>query len=228
MQCVPESCEACALTTHPFLARLEREALRGLTLLHEKRAYVRGDVLFRQGEPADMAFCVSDAVVRLSTRSPTGRASVVGVVPGGGVVGLSSVLHPEGVHLCDAEITVAGAACGFSRAGLLALNDAHPQLGMVLCGEVAREVERGMRQAAILAEPRLEDRLAAFLLELAFPGRNGLPIVADGLTRSDLAGLCGVTREAVARCLSKMQDAGVVRTAGGPITILDEAALGGS
>lgn len=222
---VLEGCEACALTTHPFLARLERAALAGLTMLHRRRVYARGDVLFRQGEPADEVYCVSDAVIRLSRTDQGGRRSVVGVVPGGGVVGLSAALHPDAVHLCDAEATVGGGACTLGRADLLELNDRFPRLGIALSGEVAREVDRGMRQAAMLMEPRLEPRLAAVLLELAFPGRSGALVVADGLTRTDLAGLCGVSREAVARCLSRWQTAGLLRTAGGPITLLDDAAL---
>ncbi len=222
---VLEGCETCALTTHPFLARLERAALTGLNLLHQRRDYQRGDVIFRQGEAADDVFCISSAVVRLSRTDQGGRRSVVGVVAGGGVVGLSAALHPDTVHLCDAEATVGGSACTFSRADLLELNDQFPRLGVVLCGELARESERGMRQAAMLTEPRLEPRLAAVLLELAFPGRSGTLVVADGLTRADLAGLCGVSREAVARCLSRWQKAGLVRTAGGPISLLDDAAL---
>ncbi len=222
---VLEGCEGCAASSHPFLARLQKEALGALTLLHSQREVARGDALFRQGEPAEEIYCVSNAVVRLSTLGRAGRRSVVGVVGGGGMVGLSAALHPDARHTCDAEVTVGGALCSFKRADLVALNAAHPELGLVLCGEVAREAERGVRQAATLTEPRLETRLAAVLLELAIARPGRASIVADGLSRSDLAGLCGVGREAVARMLSKWRKAGLLSTAGGPITLRDEAAL---
>ncbi len=223
---VLDGCVVCALTTHAFLARLDSNVVDGLNLLHRKRDYARGDALFRRGEPADAVFCITDAVVCLSRRAgPGGRRSVVGVVGGGGVVGLSAALHPDAVYLCDADITAGGAACTFRRGDLLALADHHPQLGLVLAGEVAREAARGMRQAALLAHPRLEPRLAAVLLELAHPGHGGAPRVSDGLSRSDLAGLCGVGREAVARCLSRWRASGWVRTSRGPITLLDPDAL---
>ena len=190
------------------------------------RRYDRGNILFRQGEPADEVFCISGAVVKLAHNAPAGRTTVVGVIGCGEFVGLSSVVGP-GVHPYSAEIVTGGVVGCISAEIIDELMHAHPDFSRGLLTQVAREAHRGVRQAALLAHPRLAPRLAALLLELA-GAADPSPchtVVARGLGRKDLAGMCGVGHEAIVRCITRWKKIGIVASSGGAVTILEPDAL---
>lgn len=225
MAAISGDCTRCARTTHGFLEWLGEEGLRALMTHRRHRPYARGSVLFRQGEEADEVFCIAGALVKLVHRPPEGREAVVGILSCGDVAGLSAALGP-GVHPYTAEVVTGGPMGCIPRAALLALLDDHPAFARGLIGQVAAEAHRGVRQAALLAEPRLAPKLAALLLSLGGGAPAGCrAVVAAGLTRRDLAGLCGVGHEAVVRCLARWKRAGLVDTRGGPITLLDPEGL---
>ncbi len=227
-------CARCAATTHPFLSVLEPEELRRFAMGGRRVRKARGWVLCRQGEPAEDAWCVSGAVVKLTHRrdvdngASAGRPTVVGVVGCGGLVGLSAVVSAR-VYPFTATVVVPGVVAEVPKALLDRLQRDNPAFTRSLLGELGREVEEGIRHAAILASPKLEPKLASILIRLAgghahfeAPCRV---TVGQGLTRKDLAAMCGVSHEGVVRCLTKWKKQGLIETDGGPISLIQPAAL---
>lgn len=213
-------CARCARSSHTFLAALGDEGIDVLERSRTHRRFARGSILFRQGEEADEVFCIAGAVVKLVRGSTGGRAAVVGVLGCGRVAGLSAAMGP-GIHAYTGEVVTDGVMGCIPRATLVELSDAYPGFSRALTAQVAAEAHRGVRQVELFAEPRLAPRLATVLLDLAGDRPASCGPVARGLSRRDLAGMCGVGHEAVVRCLSRWRGEGVVDDDGGAIRLVD-------
>lgn len=86
-------------TGHPLLRALEREALRLVAFSADRRSFRAGDVLVRQGEPADTSFLVLSGTLALHERDDGSPASAI--AGAGALVGelalFSETTHPATV-----------------------------------------------------------------------------------------------------------------------------------
>lgn len=216
------SCAECAHEGHGLLAPCGAADFRALDGVRTPRERRRGEILFRQGEPATEAHCVRDAVVKLTHESPGGRETIVGVVAGGGVVGLASAVA-GGSHPCTAAVLAAGTCCVLRASDLRRLLVDTPALARALLCLSIRETDRVVRHMGILTGSRLAPKLATLLLDLTKDASH--PAVAGGLSRRDLARLCGVSAEALVRCLARWRSEGIVEAAGRGLRVVDRGRL---
>jgi CRP-like cAMP-binding protein len=124
------------LAEHPFFAGLDRDAL-DLLVACAQNAHVReGDMLYRDGEPADRFYVVRRGRVALELAAPGREPLVVETVDAGEVVGWSWLVPPyrwtgDGRAVEDCSLVVLDGAC------LRGKCDADPRLGYQLLTRVA-------------------------------------------------------------------------------------------
>ncbi|MEU5637136.1 Crp/Fnr family transcriptional regulator [Streptomyces rishiriensis] len=220
--------------TQPFLYALARPLREDLLRLGSERPFAAGEHLMRESEPGRNVVVLLDGWSAVSIS--TGRSSyrlLLALRGPGELVGEMAMVDGS-----PRSATVT--ALGEVRAVTMAsdrfrrfLAD-HPEAGGLVMAQLAARLRGADEERRSLVSLTVLQRVAARLLEFAdLPLPDGREAGAAGaetalpvdLAQHDLADAVGATREAVAKALRPLRDAGVVRTRPRRIEILDRTVL---
>jgi CRP/FNR family transcriptional regulator len=166
--------------------------------------------------------------VRLYRRTPEGKQLTVAVLDRGAVFGESQMIGQThaGVY---AEADEHCLLCVMPSGHLEVLIAEVPQVGLNLLKFVGQRLQRTTELAEEVAFWSVRRRLARTILELderyGHPTLTGARIVNKAFTQSDIAEMCGSTRETVAELMSAMKKQGIIGTRRRRIVIEDRDAL---
>lgn len=173
----------------------------------------RGDVIFRQGDPAEELCLISQGRVKLTRTSADHRETVLAVLGPGEVFGETCLL--EGIPRA-----ATAAAVNDTTLAVLARDDVdriiaeYPDVIPQLMQVLARRLRNANELLSELAFRDVPGRVAKALVDLADrfgdPADDGIQ-VNHGLTQEELAQLVGASREAVNKALSDFAGRGWVR-----------------
>jgi CRP-like cAMP-binding protein len=195
------------------LSDLERRSWLAAATVRNLR---RGEVLARQGEPAQSFYLVETGLVKVMQSTANGRDVILRFVgpgePIGGMVALDGEVYP--VTMLAVEPTRLSA---WSRDRLGPLLQRFPQVRTNIMREIASHMTDALARVRELTSERVGQRLARALVRLM--GQCGRPtdggvLIAHALTRQELADLTGTTLYTVSRTLSQWQADGVLHSAG--------------
>jgi CRP-like cAMP-binding protein len=177
---------------------LSAEALTTVAQAGASRHLERGDLLFRQGEPADELFVVRSGRLAIATRSIDGRESMVALMEPGDLFGEMALFDGRG-RSTDARALEASEVLvipfGPVKAALEQQPDALWHVVELLAGRL-RTTDEALADSVFLDVP---GRTAKRLLELAGEAEEfQLP-----LTQEELAGLVGASRERVNKAIAQ-------------------------
>ena len=221
MEIASAACSPCA---HPCHASAENSPL----MRHgEAFRFKRGEVLWRQGDPADALISMCVGVLKISRTFPGGRSAVVGLAHRGDLIGINAAVPGARAPL-EVVGLVAGRAMRLPAERLQAILKEKPELAATL-------LERSCVMASDLAERLdemghgpVESRLARVLLRLSkeagMPDQRGV-FVPIRFSRGDLADMVGCRVETTIRVMTRWQRDGVVETKREGLVIHDTALL---
>ncbi|MHB8294303.1 MAG: Crp/Fnr family transcriptional regulator [Acidimicrobiales bacterium] len=155
----------------------------------------------------EVAAFVVRGMLRLYVVNADGKELTVDYARPGQAVGLSAVVGPP--HPFRMQ-TVTDTALGYLRVSQLGeLAAANGRVGLMIAAELADRL-RGMLDEITAARfGKARQRLARHILELGEPRDNDALLVRA--SQADLAGAIGSTREAVAKTLRDLREAGLAR-----------------
>ena len=206
----------------------EREALAGRT---EERRLAAGEVLFRQGEPAERAYQVVRGQVKLTQLAPSGEEVSVALLADGDLFAVAAAFAAPGYPVTATAMlpTRLLAWRGDVLADVMAR---YPTVSFeatrVISGRTWQLQER-FREVATLPVPA---RLARALLRLA--EHHGEPAGGAGgkavalrlrLSRQDLAQITGTTLYTVSRVLSEWRQQGLLELGRERVVLTDPERL---
>ena len=193
------------------LTDAERVAcLKGAT----QASFDRGDTLARQGEPSRQFLVVQSGFLKLLQVTPAGEEIIVRFVgpgePFGGVVAIGGAPYP--VTAVAVQPTT---LMSWSREQLVDLLSKFPLVRTNIMREMTSHMTDALTRMGELTSAPVDQRLAHTLLRLARQYGQKTPdgvLIAQPLTRQDLAELTGTTLYTVSRTLSKWEAAGLVKS----------------
>lgn len=180
-------------------------------LVAKRRSIKRGDALFRAGDRFKSWYALCIGCLKSTVTSPDGREQVTGFYVAGDLVGWDGIhtgRHSfDMVALEDTEVRVLPYAQLQSAANLL------PALRTQLNKAMSREIVRDHEMMLLLGSMRAEERLAAFLLNLAQRLRAVSRV--DGkfalhMTRAEIGSFLGLKLETVSRGFSRLARDGLI------------------
>lgn len=178
--------------------------------------------VFRTGQPQSALYLLHAGVVRTSVAAPDGREKVTGFRLRGDLLGLESL--GTGRHACDAVALDTGELWEIPLAQLATIPGLQERLAAALATEIRRDWQWMLTVATLTAE----QRVVAFLLDLArrlealgYSPRH----VMLRMTRGDVGNFLSLQLETVVRALSKLQAGGLIGIDHREITIHDRAGL---
>jgi CRP/FNR family transcriptional regulator, nitrogen oxide reductase regulator len=193
---------------------------------HLKR-YARGDLIFAEGDPADVFLTIVEGRVKVFKATPAGKEIILEIFGAGDPLGAVAVY--ESTTLPASAIALEDTEClSIVRQDFFRLLEQHPALVRALLSGLTLRLAELTRRLAEMMGGRVEARFARLFVKLADqigkPDRGGT-FVAMPLARQELADLTGTTIETAIRIMSRWQKEDIVRTEKDGFVILNRAAL---
>jgi CRP/FNR family transcriptional regulator len=191
------------------LSNAELARLDDLVLV--RRNLKRGDHLFRAGDTFQSLYAVRSGFFKAKVLLADGREQVTGFHMAGEVIGMDGIGTEQ--HSCDAVALEDSEVCVIPFSRLEQLSREVPALQQHLHKVMSREIVREHGVMMLLGSMRAEERLAAFLLNLAQRlGARGYSTTEFNLrmTREELGSYLGLKLETVSRVFSRFQEDGLI------------------
>jgi CRP-like cAMP-binding protein len=213
--------------TVPLYRRLSPEDAERLGAVALVRTFHKGEIVFSEGDPADVFYTVARGRVKVFKTTPSGKDVILEIFGPGDPLGALAVYEsrPFPASAVALEETVCVAVRKQDFFGLL---ERHPSLVRGLLAALTRRlVELTTRLAELTGGP-VEARLARMFLKLARdmgrPERGGT-FIPMPLSRQELADFTGTTIETCIRIMSRWGKDGLVLTEKDGFLIQDREAL---
>ena len=195
-------------------------------LVTQRRSVKRGDPLYESGQHFEALYAVRTGFFKTCTSSEDGREHVTGFQMAGELLGLDGISTDR--HTCAAVALEDSQVCVIPYQELETLSRDFTELQRQFHRIMGREIVRDHGVMMLLGSMRAEERLAAFLLNLAqrlkARGFSSTALVLR-MTREEIGTYLGLKLETVSRCFSKFHEDGVLKVQQRQVEILDEAAL---
>lgn len=211
----------------PLLASLpdtEREELLATT---RRRSYRRGDLLVREGEPADSLHLVESGRLAVTVATTEGEHATLNILAPGDYFGELSLLDGMATIRTATVLALEPATTrSLSAAAFQQLRQRHRGAEQLLLVLLARRVEELSGRLLEAMYDDLDRRVARRLTDLTRVYAAGRPDPVEvPLTQDQLADLVGGTRPSVNQVLQRLAAEGALRLGRGRITVLDRDRL---
>lgn len=212
----------------PMLHGVPEQRLRTLAAAGTVHRFRQGAFLFCHGDESDAVYCVVGGRVQIESTRADGRTQLRAVLGAGQLLGELGVL----AHLPRTASAIALDDCmvwRISAAAFVMFLRSEPDAAEALMRALALQIVNHEALAEDLLFLDLKGRVAKRLLALVASSWDELP--DDGvalpwnITQTDLANLCGGSRENVNRVLSELQRRGLIARDGHRYVLRDIAAL---
>jgi CRP/FNR family transcriptional regulator len=222
------ACSACSLRAICLPVGLAGESLARVDarMVASRRRLQRGEPLFRQGDAFDALYAVWTGSFKTRALTTGAREQVTGFQMGGELIGLDAIA--TGTFQADAVALESAQVCVIPFDALQSLAQEEPSLQRQLQRVMSLEIVQKQRLMLLLGGTAADQRVAAFLLDLAQrAGARGFSpsSLLLRMTRREIGSLLGLTLETVSRALSRLQRAGLLFVRWRQVRIADPAGL---
>ena len=195
----------------PLFSVLRGEDMRDLADKFHVVRYRRGEVIFREGEPAERLFLIASGRVKLTIASPAGQELMIAVLGRGQIFGELAVVD-RGLREMDARASEDVTLFSLLSDQFWTVIEGRPALARRLLELMGRRLRRADQATQDLVFFDAPTRLARKLLELAeehgSPGDDGGVRIDTRVTQEEIAQMIGVSRESANRLISSFAGRG--------------------
>jgi CRP/FNR family transcriptional regulator, cyclic AMP receptor protein len=195
----------------PLFSVLRGEDMRDLSAKFHAVRYRKGEVIFREGEPAERLFLIDHGRVKLSIASPTGQELLVAVLGRGQIFGELAVVD-RGNREMDARAMEDARLFTLATDVFWSMIEGRPALARRLLELMGRRLRRADQAAQDLVFFDGATRLARKLLELAEEhgeaNDEGGIVITSRVTQEEMAQMIGVSRESANRLIASFAGRG--------------------
>jgi CRP/FNR family cyclic AMP-dependent transcriptional regulator len=185
------------------------------------RRFASGDVLFREGDAADVAFLLQDGRVRLLKRVRLVEKSLV-VLKSGDLFGESALIDPSPRNSTAVALSD-GLAVVLDRDTFRPMLEQYPKIAIRLLEQLTRRIRAAEDQIEIMMVNDTNSKIVASLLKLAQPATSGPVDLA--VSPVDLSTRVGLDVETVKSGVKRLREQGYIRIVGERVEIPDLEAL---
>jgi CRP-like cAMP-binding protein len=211
----------------PFLAGLRHEDLAAVNSAFHEVGYAASEAIYFAGEAADYLFVIAAGKIKLTRHNLSGQDVLLEILAAGDLFGTLALLG-DSSYPDTAQALTQVCVLRIDAAAFQSILLRYPAVAVAVLQEMAARLYAAQETIRQLSAFSVERRIASILLALG--GRVGEPS-AEGLllqipfTRRELADMAGATVETASRVISKLEQAGVVRSGREWIAIADPKGL---
>lgn len=190
------------------------ELLSGVCRLQN---YMKGQVVFSQGDEANGFYVVASGKIKIYKLSPDGKERILHIVQFGGSFAEAAIFG-DGCYPAFAEPLNKSQLIFFPKREFLNLLHSHSQIAINMIGGLSRFLRQFATQIEDLTFKDVPGRLARYLLDL---GGDESSMVELPIAKSQLASNLGTVSETLSRTFRKLSDEAIISVKGKQIEILD-------
>lgn len=183
------------------------EVAPGLVVKGVVTTFPRHAEIFAQEEEVECFYKVVTGAVRVTRLLADGRRHVVAFHLAGEIFGL----EPGDIHQFSAETLSDSRILCVRRSSILAETRGREDAAKQVWRLMALELARAQQHALVLGRLNAEERILAFLNDLA--ERQGARLIDLAMSRTDIADYLGLTIETVSRTMTHLERVGVLAMA---------------
>jgi CRP/FNR family cyclic AMP-dependent transcriptional regulator len=209
------------LAKNELFENVEREALFKLAERADRRAYKKGEFVFRQGDPGESLFLLLDGVVKVVVGSEQGDEMVLVTLQASDSFGELAVVDGR-PRSATVEVLEAAKVLVINRPTLVSLIQEHPSVTDGLLRSLGTVLRRLTDQASDFVFLDLHGRVAKLLIGFAkaHGEQTDEGILLDlHLTQGDLAGMVGGSRQRINQILGSFANRGYLELRGRQILL---------
>jgi CRP/FNR family transcriptional regulator len=211
----------------PFFRRLSQGLRARVAEVARLKSYERGDVIFSEGDPADLFIVIVSGRVKVFKSTPAGKEIILEIFGAGDPLGAVAVY--EGAPFMASALSLEPTqVLAIEQAAFFRLLEQDPALVRGLLSGLTIRLAELTRRLAELTGARVEARFARLFLKLCDQigesGRGGI-FVPMPLSRQELADLTGTTIETAIRIMSRWQKEDVLHTEKDGFVVVDRPSL---
>jgi len=220
-------CSQCSLQQLCLPAGIHASELQQLDeIVKRRRPVERGERLFRLGDPLQAIYVARNGAFKTITITEDGEEQILAFHLPGELIGLDAL--GSGVHRCEAIALSTANVCEVPFEELSNVAAHLPSLQHQLMRVIGQSGDRDHGHMEMLLRKQASERIGLFLHSLgerlAHIGQSGTDFKLP-MSRQDIARFLGLAIETVSRGFARLQEDGVVATAGRRVEILDRAKL---
>ncbi|MCE5347943.1 MAG: Crp/Fnr family transcriptional regulator [Bacteroidales bacterium] len=218
-------CEKCSLESGSIFKYLSPDEL--VTLNYEKdfRKYVRGDILYQEGNRISGFFCIHSGIIKVFKTGFDGKEQIIRFAKKGEIIAYRSVLSNE-LACTSAKVIEDCQVCFIPSEILISFIKTNSTFALELIKLACHELGEANSFITDIAQKTVRERLAEILLllinDFGIDQEQNLQI---SLTREELANIVGTATESVIRLLSEFKSDRLVELNGRRIKILNKKGL---
>ncbi len=207
----------------PLFAGLVDTQIQLLAAIVEKRKYLRGKVIFTEGEEATGLYVLCAGRIKIYKLSSDGKEQILHIFGPGEPFGEVTVFA-GGQFPAYAEALESCETLFFPRKKFVELITKDPSMAMNMLAMLSKRLRYFTQLVENLSLKEVPQRLAAYLLVLDNI-KNKQDIVELDIAKGQLASLLGTIPETLSRILNKMSGQGYITVEGRQIRLLDRKSL---
>ena len=211
----------------PLFSGLSKEGVEKVASIASSRRFGPGELVFREGSPAEGFYVVMSGKVKVYKLSPEGKEQILHIFSSCDALA-EAALCADAAYPAYAESVSDSELLYFQRDDFQSLVKRNPQLGLNLIANLCHLLRQFVSMIEGLSLREVGARVAKYLMDLAVrqgsQGKDGAKVRLD-ITKSQLASNLGTVSETLSRTLRKLRSEGVIEVKGNLITILNCKAL---
>jgi CRP/FNR family cyclic AMP-dependent transcriptional regulator len=211
----------------PLLGSLSAEDRTLLLTTARRRRFIRGEVVFREGDPGDSLHLIESGHLAIQVSTPGGETATLNVLSPGGFFGGLALLRRKPTARRTATVVALEPAQTLSVSGTAfqAICAQHPGVERLVVTMLAQRVDELSARLLEALYLGVDRRVYRRLVELADIYRGDSPAVVIPLSQDDLAGMAGASRPTVNQVLQKLASRRIMALGRRQIEVLNYDAL---
>lgn len=224
----PSMDQASILLQTPIFRDLSVPEVEELLPEMRQRSCARGQLLWVEGDPADVLVVVAEGQLKAHRVSRDGREVILAVYTAVAITGEVGLFHPAGIRWLSLSAMTPARCLTVRRAPLLGFLAGHPAAMQRMLEQLSTAAVQAAYSFSGVAFADIGRRLAGLLLDLSHEYGETTP---DGLrlrprlSQTELAAWIAASRENVNRALAALVSRGIVSQNDGHIYVRDLPAL---
>jgi CRP/FNR family transcriptional regulator len=211
----------------PVFAQLSEEDLEQLVQVAVPRHWAAGEVVFREGDPGETSYVISQGAVRVTRDHTDGRTITLAELRRGDIFGELALFGSE-TRSATIEALEETSALALLAGDLRRLLERNPGIAADMLSYLAARLREANERISRQSFQSVAGRVASALLgQVASLRMQGAPErdVEIKATQAEIAQLAGTSRESASRFLATLERAGVVTLGRGKVTVHDPGRL---
>lgn len=212
----------------PIFENLNNEELLEIVKTINHKEYIKGDVIFAEGNLANTLYFVNEGKIKLYKYTKDGKEQILHVLSEGDFFGELNLIKLS-KYSFNAKAIVDSKVCTLTKEEMKDIMMRNPEIGIKLLETVGERLAKVENLVQNLATNDVDSRMAYLITDLmekyGESSGNNISIKLP-LSREEMANYIGVTRETISRKLKKFEDEKLIKIIGTKnIIVLDEEGL---